>query len=298
MRFDYCEINGQRRTDDLAIRECITAISTIITIEKHLFQIHILFTDKFNVLLNGIEKTHPIYRLLIPIANDVYSATESAAIVLLGQTGFCYWFNFTRKGLIQYHDFTRKNFKIRDLLAEKQFPGNSAIHKHQHLWFDCIHSFVKDFLSIQNNPDYDNFIGLLRINYDEIYDSSISQFQNVVYICTMIIYSNIIHECYSNSKLSKLSMNPYAISTTWKQNDSTDVNDKINNLGEQTEVNFIAYTTGLEAVRLDDTRWINLCCVNDAETKIYLDFINNISKLEIPEDAILHPKNISSSISY
>lgn len=41
MRFHYCKINGRKRVDDLAIRECMTAIATIITLEKHLFQIHL-----------------------------------------------------------------------------------------------------------------------------------------------------------------------------------------------------------------------------------------------------------------
>ena len=117
-------------------------------------------------------------------------------------------------------------------------------------------------------------------------------------ICAMMIYSNIIHECYSNPKISKLPMNPFTLSTTWKENDSSNISDKINNLGEQTETNFIAYATSLESIRLDDKRFINMCCVNEEEKQIYKDFLIAISKLDIPEDAILHPKNISSSISY
>lgn len=298
LHFDYCKINGIKRTDSLAIRECITAITTIVTIEKHALQIHFLISDKFNLLLDTLDKTNPIYRILIPITHSPYSVNEAASITLLGQTGLCNWFNFTRTGLKQYNDFVKQNFKIRDFLIPKIIQGKSSIYLHQHLWFDCIHNFVKEFLSIQINLDCDNFIELLNKNYDEIYDKTKNKSENLIDICTMMIYSNIIHESYSNSKISKLSMNPYTLSTTWKQNNSFNVSDKINNLGEQTEVNFIAYITSLEAIRMDDIRWINMCCVNDNEKKVYRDFITKISHLDIPEDAILHPKNISSSISY
>ena len=297
MNFDYCKINGQKRTDDFAIRECITAISTIVILEKHAFQIHFLVSDKFNLLLNTIDKNNPIYRILIPITNNPYKVNENASISLLGQTGVCCWFNFTRKGLGQYNEYTKQNFKIRDFLIPKELPGNSAIHKHQHLWYNCIRNFVSSFLSIQN-LDCAEFIELLKENYDEIYDETKSKLENMIDICAMMIYSNIIHECYSNSKLNKLIMNPFTVSTTWKENDSSVLSDKINNLGEQTEVDFILYATNLEAIRMDDERWINICCINNKEKQIYDKFITDISKLNIPDNAILHHKNISSSISY
>ena len=298
MHFDYCKINGQKRTDDFAIRECITAIATIITIEKHLFKIHFLISDKFNLLLATMDKTSPIYRILIPITNDPYTVNESASISLLGQTGVCSWFNFTRNGLKQYYEYTKENFKIRELLIPKQLPGESEVHRHQHLWFNCIRNFVNAFLSIQSKHNYDDFINLLKENYNRIYDKSKTKLENITNICTMTIYNNIIHECYSNPKFSKLSQNPYTLSTTWKQNDSSNVSDKINNLGEQTNVNFVTYATSLEAIRIDDERWIPMCCINSKERHIYRNFLTAISQLDIPEDAILHPKNISSSVSY
>ena len=48
MYFDYCKIcgdNTMKRTDDLAIMECITAIFSIIIIENHLFKVHLLIYD-------------------------------------------------------------------------------------------------------------------------------------------------------------------------------------------------------------------------------------------------------------
>ncbi len=298
MKFDYCKIKGQKRIDDFDIRECITAIHTIVTVEKHLFQIHFQISDKFNLLLNIVDKTNPVYRILIPITNNPYKVNESASISLLGQTGFCSCFNLTRKGLGQYYEYTKRNFNIRDVLIPKELPGQSAIHKHQHMWYNCIRKFVKEFLSIQTKLDCDDFIKLLNKNYDGIYDDAKTKLENMIDICAMMLYSNIIHDCYSNSKLTFLFMNPFTLSTTWKENDSSAISDKINNLGEQTYWNFIGYATSLEAIRMDDKRWINMCCVNKKEKRIYQDFRTAIKKLDIPDDAILHPKNISSSISY
>ena len=295
MKFDYCKIKGHKRTDDFAIRECVTAI---VTIEKHLFQIHFQISDKFNILLNTVDKTNPIYRILIPITKDPYTVNEAASISLLGQSGVCNWFNLTKKGIEQYYKYTKRNLKIRDFLIPKKLQGDSAIHKHQHLWYNCIHKFVSKFLSIQT-MDCDDFIKLLNNNYDGIYDNTKSNIENMIDICAMMIYSNIIHECWSNSTVGKLFMNPFTLSTTWKENDSVELSDKINNLGEQTQANLIMYITSFfEAVRLDDERFINMCCVNDKEKQIYKDFVIAILKLDIPENTILHRKNISSSISY
>lgn len=250
------------------------------------------------MLLQTVDKTNPVYRLLIPVTHDPYAVNESASIALLGQTGACNWFNFTRKGLVQYYESTKRHLKIRDLLIPKRLPGPSPIHEHQHLWFDCIHNFASKFLSIQPMLDCDDFLTLLKSNYDGIYDHTQSKRQNWVDICAMMIYSSIVHECYSNPTFSKLSQNPFSLSSTWKQHDSSNLREKINNLGEQTQVNFVSYSSGAEAIRLDDERWIYMCCVNEQERRIYADFRKAISKLSIPEDAILHPKNISSSISY
>ena len=297
--FDYCKINRQKRTDDFAIRECMTALITVITIEKHLFSTHFIVSDKFNMLLyDNLDKVNPIYRVILPTSNNPYSINELASVTLLRETGLNLWFNFTRNGLKEYYEYVKRKFCIREYLIPKLVSGKSQVHKHQHLWFDCIHNFVSEFLAIQNEFDCSQFLRILQDNYKEIYDIGISKFENVVDICTMIIYNNIIHECYSNSKIIKLFMNPYTVSTTWKQNGNIELRYKINNMGEQTMANFVAYASSLEAIRLDDERWINMCCVSPEEKKVYQRFRKAISTLDIPENAILHPKNISSSVSY
>ena len=130
LQFEYCEINGVKRLDDLAIRECITAMTMIGTIEKHLFEIHFLISDKFNSFLNKMNKSNPIYRVLIPMTNDPYSINETVSIALFGKSGLCSYYNLTIKGLKQYYKYTKQNFKIRDLLIPKDIKGESTIHAH------------------------------------------------------------------------------------------------------------------------------------------------------------------------
>ena len=298
LHFDYCKINGEKRTDEFAIRECMTAIVTVATVENHLFKVHLLITDITNTLLNQMSKSNPLYRILIPFTNDAYTSHEIGSISLLGETGFCSMFNFTREGLVQYYEYVKQTFNFRDFLTPKRLSGKSVIHKHQHMWFKCIYKFVKSFLSIQSNMDCDEFLKLMKSNYKGIYDETKSSLDNAIDICAMIMYTNVVHEVHSNKELVNASANPFTVSTTWKQNDSLNMSDKINTLGEQTLVDVTLYITSFEAIRMDDERWVDMCCINEKERQIYQKFRKAISKLDIPEDEILHPKNISSSISY
>jgi hypothetical protein len=298
LHFDYCKINGEKRTDEFAIRECMTAIFTVATVENHLFKLHLLVADITNTLLNKLPKSNPLYRILIPFTHDTYTAHENSSISLFGETGFCSMFNFTRDGVVQYYEYVKQNFNFREFLTPKPLSGKSIIHKHQHMWFKCIHKFVKSFLQIQTNLDCDEFLNLMKANYNGIYDANKSSLENAIDICAMIMYTNVVHEVHSNKQVVNASTNPFTVSTTWKQNDRLNLCDKINTLGEQTLISVVLYATSFEAIRLDDERWVDMCCVNELERQIYQKFRKAISKLDIPEDAILHPKNISSSISY
>ena len=303
LHFDHCRISGVKRTDDLAIRECITTVFTMATLDRHLFTIHLLISDQFNMILaSSLPPTHPMYRLLMPIAHSPYKVNESASISLLGETGFCQWFNFTRKGIGQYFAHVKRTFRIRDVvIPNRRLHGLSTVHKHSIIWYRRIQRFVSQFLAIQTaeSLECDDFLHQLTATYHGIVDESKSKIVNIRDICTMMIYAcSIQHELYSNPTFSKLSTNPFCLSTTWKQSDDTALTDKINNLGEQLEVNFIATVTANEGIRLDDERWVDMCCVSHAEKRIYKAFHNSIAMLDIPEDAILHPKNISSSVRY
>jgi hypothetical protein len=254
------------------------------------------------LLASSLPPAHPMYRLLMPITHSPYWTNEGGTISLFGQTGFCQWFNFTRKGIVQYHAYAKRTLNIRDsVIPNCQIRGRSTVHKHCLIWYKCIRRFVRQFLSIQTaeSLECDDFLHQLRSTYNGIYDESKSKTINLRDICTMMMYAcSIQHELYSNPRLAKLTTNPFYISSTWKQNDSTTLTDKINNLGEQLEVNFIATVTANEGIRLDDERWVDMCCVSQDEKRIYKAFHNSIAKLDIPEDAILHPKNISSSVTY
>jgi hypothetical protein len=160
---------------------------------------------------------------------------------------------------------------------------------------------VSRFLAIQTpeSLECDDFLHQLKATYTGIVDESKSKTTNLRDICAMLIYAcSIQHELHANPRFAKLSTNPFVLSTTWKQSDSTAIIDKINNLGEQLEVNLMATVTASEAIRLDDKRWVEMCCVSHAEKRVYTAFHNSIAKLDIPEGAILHPKNISSSVRY
>jgi hypothetical protein len=298
LQFDYCKINGKIRADDLAIRECITVAYAIAAIERHLICVHLLVSDQINMVLASLDRSNPIYRILTPITNDPYLASEAASVGLFGQTGICNWSNFTRAGVCQYYEHVKRDFKIRDFLIPKKMPGKSAVHKHQHLWFNCIRKFVSEFMSAQKSFDCDEFIESLKCTYNGICDERKTKLENVTDICAMMIYSNIVHECSSNPKFSKLSNNPFVLSTSWKQNESLKLADKINLLGEQTEVSFVFYATSMEAIRMNDERWVDMCCINEEEKRIYKRFLKSMTELDIPKDAILHPNNVSSSVAY
>jgi hypothetical protein len=117
LHFDNCSIDGVKRTDDLAIRECCTTMITISTMERHLFIIHLLISDQMNMLLAScLTHIHPLYRLLMPITHSPYWTNEGATISLLGETGTCNWFNFTRNGIVQYHAYAKRTLNIRDVI--------------------------------------------------------------------------------------------------------------------------------------------------------------------------------------
>jgi len=205
LHFDYCRINGVKRTDDLAIRECITAVFTMATLDRHLFNIHLLISDQFNMLLaSGLPPTHPMYRLLMPIAHSPYKVSEIASISLLGQTGVCQWFNFTRKGIGEYLAHVKCSFRIRDVvIPNRRLHGLSTVHKHSIIWYRCIQRFVGQFLSIQNpeSLECDDFLHQLKATYHGIVDESQSKSTNLRDICTMMLYAcSIQHELYSNPK--------------------------------------------------------------------------------------------------
>lgn len=304
LKFESVNIAGKTRHDEFAIRRCLTAIFTIITIEHHFVNTHTV-SDKLNVLLHQIDNKSAIFRVLKPFTHDAYRPGERGAIVLMGQTGLFSSFNFTRQGFEQYYEHATKNFNFSEFLTPRIFPGESNVNKHKIEWFNCIKDFVANFL-YENKDDLtteegDKFLELIEETYPNITypaGKSGTNLDKIIHICTMIIYINIKHECFSNSKLNCLVMNPFAISLTWKNgNKNTPLNKRISNLSEQTLLIGVSTSTSLDGLMLIDKRWIEMCCVTPQEKEIYREFFQSVEKLGIPKGSVLHPSNIGCSVS-
>jgi hypothetical protein len=301
--FDYVLIDGKKRSDEFAIRRCLTAIFTIITIEHHFINTHTLLSDNLNVLLHQIDNTSAIFRILKPFMHDSFRAGERGSIVLLGETGLFSSFNFTRKAFGKYYSYAEKKFDFGKFLTPINLPG--YINQHKYKWFNCIKVFVTEFLNENNNginlQEGVKFLNLIETAYPKITypdGTGENKLDKIIAICTMILYINIKHECFSNAKFTELITNPFVISFTWKNGTKeTPLNKRISNLGEQTTLFLIGLETSLDGLMLIDKRWIEMCCVTPQEKQIYCDFFQSVENLGIPKDSVLHPSNIGCSVA-
>jgi hypothetical protein len=310
LSFKYCEVGEKRYFADspgidFAVRECITAIMTLITIEKHLFNIHMSVNDKMNAILETqLIKIHPVRRLLGMYSNRPYFQQEFATVSLLGPKGLSNVFNLTHKGVIDYMNEYLTNHDIRkEMYVAKHLEhfSNNGINGDMKLWWDCIYNFVNDFLKLHASSltDYETtqFLNTLKQEYPDICGSETDVQKNLCDICTIVLFSNIIHETYSNSSLGLILCNPFLISSTWKENASNNLADKVNNLSEQLMTNIILTATKPDSVPIGSEMWENMFGNTDDERNVFRNFRNSIQQLDIAETSILHPKNISSSIS-
>ncbi len=310
LSFKYCEVGEKRYFADspgihFAVRECMTAILTLITLEKHLFGMHYLVVDKMNTLIEvGLTQSHPVRRLLGMYSNRPYITQENSVLSLLGTTGVPLVFNLTQNGVISYleeysslHDF-RKEMYVADHL--ERLP-NKGINADMKLWWNCIYKFVKEFLELHAHTIKDTettqFLDCLKNEYKGICGQETNVLTNLIDICTMVLFSNIIHELYSNTTLGLLICNPFVLSSTWKSNNSSNLSDKINMLSEQLFLNIILTATKPESIPIGSDMWENMFAVSKMERSAFRDFRVSIEQLNILESSIIHPKNISSSIS-
>jgi len=310
LSFKYCEVGDKRYFAnspeiDFAVRECMTAIITLITLEKHLFGMHYLVVDKMNTLIEvNLSQTHPVRRLLGMYANKPYITQENSVLSLLGTRGVPLVFNLTQNGVMNYleeystnHDFRKEMYVVEHL----EHFSNKNINGDMKLWWSCIHKFVKEFIELHAHAMKDSettqFLDSLKTEYNGICGQETSYLTNLIDICTMVLFSNIIHELYSNTTLGLLVCNPFLLSSTWKENDSNNLVDKINTLSEQLVINIILTATKPESIPIGSDMWENMFAVGEMERNVFRDFRTSIGELQISETSILHPKNISSSIS-
>ena len=285
---------------DLKIREANTAIVTLFTIREHAFKIHFLVSDKINMLIEThLSENNIIRSILNSFAIMPYVANEAATFALLGKTGFSLMSNLTQKGILNYYKDTIKKFKIRDMFnisKIKSFP-NKNINNDMLLWYDCINNYVSEYLDLfVIDNETKSFMSVLEKEYSGIFLEEQTDKQNLIDICSMIIFTPVIHELYSNLKIARTFSNPYIISSSWKKNKSGKLNDKINNLSEQLRTNIMALSTLFEAIPMNSSQWVN-DAPNDKKN-IVKKFIKNIGELPIQIGSIIHPKEISTSISY
>ncbi len=94
--------------------------------------------------------------------------------------------------------------------------------------------------------------------------------------------------------------NPFTPSLIWRDASSgrEPLASHLPTLAEQLRVNAASFSTMREAVRIDSPEWVERCCVTADERASYAAFQRSVAALDIPSDAVLHPTNISSSVSY
>lgn len=310
LSFNYCEVGEKRYLSDspgieFAVRECMTAITTLFTVEKHLFNVHMLVNDKINTLVEvNLTQSHPIRRLLGMYANKPYIQQEIGTLSLLAPKGFGSFFNLTQKGVLDYlTDYSASHNIRKELYVADQLNlfSNENMNGDMKLWWGCISKFVSEFIKLNSAMMADTetklFLDQIKQEYPGVGGAETDDLKILSDICCMALFSNIIHETYSNSSLGMILCNPFVVSSTWKSNDSSNLSDKINNLSEQLMSNIILVATKPESIPMGSELWETKFANNDDERKVFRDFRTSIGELQISETSILHPKNISSSIS-
>ncbi len=172
------------------------------------------------------------------------------------------------------------------------------------LWWECIHNFVKNCISVSENDiktdffENINFINILQAEYANqlIYSSNTESnlINNLIDICTMIIFSNIQHVIMLNPTVLKILSNPFILSSTWN------ISDHINNLSEQIVSNYISFNTHFrgEALNQDWSKSDIGRHMNELSKSIFKQFQTNIQNLPINKNSILYIDNVGSSITY
>jgi hypothetical protein len=248
------------------------------------------------LLEKNLSENNQVTKLLNRYRINPYEVNELASLTLFSNSGISLSFNLTQNGVVNYYNDTVANFNFRDIIdidKLKSYP-NKNINYEMILWWDNIYNFVSLYLDDidENDTELQIFLNILNKEYPNIVLCK-SIKENIIDICSLILFSPILHELYSNTESDKLTSNPFIISTTWKNNNSTNLIDKINNLSEQLNINFIGYSTSNELINYNDKKWIE----ESDKTNIVTQFYNNINKLPININSIIHPSKIASSIS-
>jgi hypothetical protein len=297
-----------RRTDDLALRRCTTALSTSATIEVHLAQVHFALSDEICTLIHThLPRDHAVRRLLLPLTNNAFFANEVGVPSLLGTKGVCAWTNFTQGGVLDLAAHAKSKLDPEWLLFGHEGECGSAA-RHLGLWRTCVRAHVAAFLAlhpaIESDAATSAFVRAFASSFPLSHRARRRAGRagpTLEEICTMALLVPVVHELFSNPWNATLVMNPFTASFVWREKTdccATPLAEYLPTLAEQIRVNGVASSTMREATRLDSHKWIDRCCVSKKERAAYSAFLRAVAALDIPPDAVLCPSNVSSSVSY
>jgi hypothetical protein len=296
-RIVACELpDGVRAapSDDRAVRRCTTALLTSVTIEAHFAQSHFALSDRICTHLLSVPKTHPVRRLLVPLTNHAFFVSETGVPFLLGPRGFCAWTNFTQRGVLDLVAHATRALDAAWLLLGHAGECG-AVAGHMHAWRACVRVHVRAFLALHPAIERDRHAAA----FARTFASPSLPVPTIEDACTMSLLVPVVHELLSNPWSSAFVTNPFAASYVWRDAPSASpLAAHLPTLAEQIRVNSTKFSTMREGTRLDSPEWIDRCCATVEERAVYADFVRSVAALDIPPDAVLHPSNISSSVSF
>jgi hypothetical protein len=293
---------GRRRAaldDDRAIRRCTAALLTSATVEAHAASIHFALSDRICTLVRALPEKHAARRLLLPLTNKPFFVNETAVPFLLGPRGLCDWTNFTQRGIL---DLVAHATATLDpswlLLGHAGECGSSAAHVQA--WRACVRSHVRAFLHLQPGIERDRDAASLVAAFARAFPRLQEQERTLEDVCTMALLVPVVHELLSNPWIATYFTNPFTASFIWRDasNGREPLASHLPTLAEQLRVNVTTLASMREAARIDSPEWVERCCVTADERAAYAAFQRSVAALDIPSDAVLHPTNISSSVSY
>jgi hypothetical protein len=292
---------GSRRAaldDDRAIRRCTSALLTSATVEMHLASIHLALSDRICTLLRAVPKSHAVRRLLLPLTNSPFLTNELAVSFLIGPRGVCDWTNFTQRGVLDIAAHATANLDPSWLLLGHAGECGS-VAAHMQAWRASVRAHVRAFLHLHPSIDHDTHAASFVAAFARAFPRLQKRHTTLEDACTMALLVPVSHEPFSNPLLAVIISNPFGASFIWRDAPTAaPLASHLPTLAAQLRVNAVFAVTMLETARIDNPAWVELCCVTADERAAYAAFQRSVAALDIPSDAVLHPTNISSSVSY
>jgi hypothetical protein len=177
-------------------------------------------------------------------------------------------------------------------------------------WWHIVYRFSDSFVNIHYPTQYvsqntKHFLDRMKSEYEMTEEKSDKEF--LIDICAMALMVGVIHEQYSNDTIANLAMNPFVLSLSWKENDSMELTDHINDFSNQMYLTLTFLGTKLGSKRLHGN-FEHLCSGphKDQELVVFrkfqADILHYIKELDEAgngkETTILHPENVECSVRW